>query len=84
LQPDTQKQINFKVSLLFVDDFEGSQSTIDMKPFAWAWPLHQIEMSSRYDFNGSANDLSYGFKSKMAWYSIDPIFYSKTCRGFYG
>jgi cell surface protein SprA len=33
---------------------------------------------SRYDFNANANDLSYGFKrSRLAWYSIDPIFYTK-------
>jgi hypothetical protein len=49
-------------------------------PFAWAWPLRQIEMQC-YDFNGSANDLSYGFKSKMAWYSIDPIFYTQRPAG---
>jgi cell surface protein SprA len=31
-----------------------------------------------YDFNANANDLSYGFKrSRLAWYSIDPILYSK-------
>jgi hypothetical protein len=33
---------------------------------------------SRYDFNANANDLSYGFKgSRLAWYSIDPIFYTQ-------
>jgi cell surface protein SprA len=30
------------------------------------------------DFDGSANDLSYGFKrAKMSWYTIDPILRSK-------
>jgi hypothetical protein len=33
---------------------------------------------SGYDFDGSANDLSYGFKrAKMSWYTIDPIFYAQ-------
>jgi hypothetical protein len=41
-----------------VDDFEGSQSTIDI------WHMLGIHMNalSTYDFNANSNDLSYGFK----------------------
>ena len=85
LQPDTPKADQFQgESTIYVDDFEGSQSTIDMRaPFAWSLAsTPDRNASSRYDFNGSANDLSYGFKrAKMAWYSIDPIFYTQRPAG---
>ena len=79
LKPDTPKFDQFKgESTLYVDDFEGSQSTIDMRS-AYAWSLASTpeeNTNSTYNFNAKANDLSYGFKrAKLAWYTIDPIFY---------
>lgn len=80
LEPENPKGNSFQgESTIYVDDFEGSQSTIDMRsPFAWklsSTPLNDAE--SQYDFNATANDLSYGFKrAKLAWYTIDPIFYT--------
>ena len=80
LEPDDPKGNSFQgESTIYVDDFEGSQSTIDMRsPFAWklsSTPMNDAD--SKYDFNANANDLSYGFKrAKLAWYTIDPVFYT--------
>ncbi|WP_418264764.1 cell surface protein SprA [Flavobacterium faecale] len=66
-------------STIYVDDFEGSQSTIDMRsPYAWSLSsTPDRSATSTYDFGASANDLTYGYKrAKLAWYSIDPIFYT--------
>ena len=85
LKPDSPKADQFQgESTIYVDDFEGSQSTIDMRsPYAWSLSSTPDKNSrSTYDFNGSANDLSYGFKrAKLAWYSIDPIFYTQKPSG---
>lgn len=80
LRPDTPRADNFNgESTLYVDDFEGSQTTIDMKS-ALSWNLSSVparETDSPYDFNENATDLSYGYKrAKLAWYMIDPIFFT--------
>lgn len=85
LKPDSPKADQFQgESTIYVDDFEGSQSTIDMRsPYSWSLsstPVNDAE--SMYNFNESANDLSYGFKrAKLSWYSIDPIFYTQKPSG---
>ncbi|WP_269685787.1 cell surface protein SprA [Flavobacterium lacustre] len=85
LKPDTPKADKFQgESTIYVDDFEGSQSTIDMRsPYSWSLsstPVNDAE--STYNFNESANDLSYGFKrGKLSWYSIDPVFYTQKPSG---
>ncbi|WP_367772158.1 cell surface protein SprA [Flavobacterium sp. WC2421] len=85
LKPDTPKADQFQgESTIYVDDFEGSQSTIDMRS-AYAWSLSSTpdrNTRSAYDFNANANDLSYGFKrAKLAWYTIDPVFYTQKPSG---
>jgi cell surface protein SprA len=79
LKPDTPKADRFQgESTIYVDDFEGSQTTIDMRsPLAWSLSSTPVnDAQSDYNFNESASDLTYGFKrAKLAWYSIDPIFY---------
>lgn len=60
----------------YIDDFEASQIPINLLS-----PLDWYEASTpRYEtndrFNGSSSDLSYNYKrAKLAWYSIDQIFY---------
>lgn len=80
LKPDTPKADKFDgESTVYVDDFEGSQTTIDMRsPFSWslasvpAWNA----TSNFADFGASLTTINYGFKrAKLAWYSIDPTFY---------
>ena len=85
LKPETPKNDSFQgEATIYVDDFEGSQSTIDMRS-AFAWSLASTPLNdsdSQYNFNGAANDLSYGHKrAKLAWYTIDPIFYTQKPSG---
>ncbi|HSN47526.1 MAG TPA: cell surface protein SprA, partial [Flavobacterium sp.] len=85
LQPEKPQGDSFQgEATIYVDDFEGSQSTIDMRS-AYAWSLSSTPLNdaeSQYNFNASANDLSYGFKrAKLAWYTIDPIFYTQKPTG---
>ena len=85
LKPDSPKADKFQgESTIYVDDFEGSQSTIDMRS-AYSWSLASTparNAKSNYNFNADANDLSYGFKrAKLSWYSIDPIFYTQKPSG---
>ena len=81
LKPDTPKADQFEgESTIYVDDFEGSQSTIDMRsPYAWSLssvPARDAE-SDYNDFGAGENSLAYGHKrSKLAWYSIDQTFFA--------
>ena len=86
LRPDSPKADNFGgESTIYVDDFEGSQTNIDLRsPFSWSLAstpeasIHTDDPAHNVDFGASANDLSYNFKrAKMSWYSIDPIFYAQ-------
>nr|MBP9792833.1 cell surface protein SprA [Flavobacterium sp.] len=75
LKPGVSKNDQFEgEATVYVDDFEGSQSTIDLKsPLAWTLA------SAPIGFGGEIpeEDLSYGYKrAKLSWYSIDPIFYT--------
>lgn len=69
----------------YIDDFEGSKSSIDLKNmgtwFLASTPQKQIQNDPVYGkmFPEAAQNtgLSYGFnRAKLAWYVIDPIFYS--------
>ncbi|MFY7810517.1 MAG: cell surface protein SprA, partial [Flavobacterium sp.] len=64
---------------IYVDDFEGTQNSIDVKsPLSWF--LSSIPVSnntSSYNFGENLSGLNKGFRrSKLAWYSIDPLFYT--------
>ena len=63
-------------SNVYIDDFEGAQTNIDIKGFN-SWKLSSIPYKN---FKGSEikdNDISSGFgRAKLSWYSIDPIFYA--------
>ena len=63
-------------SNVYIDDFEGAQTKIDIKGF-YSWKLSSVPYKN---FKGSEiknNEISRGFgRSKLAWYSIDPIFYA--------
>ncbi|NNK80045.1 MAG: cell surface protein SprA, partial [Flavobacteriales bacterium] len=57
----------------YVDDFEGSQSTIDLRNIS-QWRL----ASTPQLIPGASlvNDLSYGFRrAQLSWYVIDPLFF---------
>ena len=66
----------------YIDDFENSQSTIDIRSSA-AWflsstPTGNINNSGYFPEAFLTNDLAYGFnRAKLAWYVIDPLFSEK-------
>ena len=78
LFPGNAKAIT-KEGVAYIDDFEGSQSQIDMKSvFNWrlaSTPQHQP--NNFPEFNDSGNDLVYGYnRAKLSWYVIDPLFFN--------
>lgn len=89
LKPGAPRASNFDgVATVYIDDFEGSQSTIDLKT-PQAWTLSSVPVKATVgntldypNFNGLSSALDYGFKrAKLAWYSIDPIFYTQRPAG---
>ncbi len=60
----------------YIDDFEGAQSTIDLRSFT-AWNLATVPQGQPDLFpEATAMNLSARFKTaKIAWYVIDPYFY---------
>jgi cell surface protein SprA len=89
LKPDTPKADQFDgESTIYVDDFEGSQTNIDLRsPLSWALastPLVDTETEttgshpetpSPYNFKGDLTTLEYGSKrAKLSWYTIDPYY----------
>jgi cell surface protein SprA len=66
----------------YIDDFEGSKSTIDLKNMAFwflaSTPQKQTE-SALFPEAASNTGLAVGYnRAKLAWYIIDPIFYDET------
>ncbi len=83
LQPDTPKADQFQgEATVYVDDFEGSQTTIDMRsPLSWTLSsVPKWQSGVDYpDFGATQVDLQYGFKrAKLNWYTIDPTIYVQT------
>ena len=75
LLPGAPKVADFDgKATVYVDDFEASQTELDVKA-----PLSWFLSSSPIGFGGEqANgNLAYNYnRAKLAWYTIDPIFYS--------
>ncbi|MES2747775.1 MAG: cell surface protein SprA [Bacteroidota bacterium] len=89
LKPDSPKADKFDgESTIYIDDFEGSQTNLDMRS-PQSWTLSSTPEVPTFgsppaysDFGGSSSGLSYGFKrAKLSWYTIDPIFYTQTPGG---
>ncbi|MFZ4412371.1 MAG: cell surface protein SprA [Bacteroidales bacterium] len=69
----------------YIDDFEGSKSSIDMKNmgtwFLASTPQGQTQFNPQFNYPmfpeaAQSTGLSYGFnRAKLAWYVIDPMFY---------
>ena len=81
LKPGASKADQFNgEATSYIDDFEGSQSTIDMRS-PQAWSLASVPLEEGFDGDITTNEppvdaLNVGYKrAKMSWYSIDPIFY---------
>lgn len=72
LIPGTPRAIS-KEGISYVDDFEGSQSTIDLKNFS-SWKLASIphHQTDKFPEAELKNDLRAGFnRSHLSWYVID-------------
>ena len=89
LKPDSPTADKFNgESTVYVEDFEGSQTNIDLRsPYSWFLSSTPIRPTTGVipdylDFGGNSTALDYGFKrAKLAWYSIDPIFYAQRPTG---
>lgn len=70
----------------YVDDFEGSQSSIDLRS-PLSWNLASVPLEDGFDGNPdttepASDQLSVGFKrAKLSWYTIDPVFYTQPPTG---
>ena len=65
----------------YIDDFEGSQNAIDLKsPLSWFLSSTPADPTLGYTSGADPEDpinLQNGyFRSKLNWYTIDPIFYT--------
>jgi len=75
--PGHSRAINSDGGTSYIDDFEGSQSKIDLRAFI-SWNLASIPQGQPDLFpEGSiTNSLIGGFnRARFAWYIIDPLFY---------
>lgn len=62
-----------KEGIAYIDDFEGSQTSIDMKNFS-AW-VYSSTPSGRFEEGNFVNNRRYGFnRARLAFYVIDPLF----------
>ncbi|HPR58164.1 MAG TPA: cell surface protein SprA [Bacteroidales bacterium] len=66
----------------YIDDFEASKSTIDLKNMAY-WHLastpQKQENPGLFPEAAPGTGRSYGYnRAKLAWYIIDPLFYDET------
>ena len=83
LRPGTPRNADFEgESTSFIDDFEGAQALIDIRSsLGWSLASPPLEFLPGNELQGSSpqdpNNLLNGFgRAKVAWYTIDPIFYT--------
>lgn len=83
LDPGSPKNDDFNgESTTYLDDFEGAQSLIDIRSsLGWSLASTPLEFANGGQLSGSSPDdpqnLENGYgRAKMAWYFIDPIFYT--------
>ncbi|MBT5750392.1 MAG: cell surface protein SprA, partial [Flavobacteriales bacterium] len=71
----------------YIDDFESSRTSIDIRNMG-AWRMASLPLGAGQDiifqypeteFSGISENLKYGAKrAKLAWYTIDPLFFRST------
>ncbi|WP_420321572.1 cell surface protein SprA [Flagellimonas sp.] len=73
LKPNSPKNADFQgETTTYIDDFEGAQALIDIRS-SLGWTL----ASPPVEFLQDRTDIDVGYeRAKMAWYTIDPIFYT--------
>ena len=81
LQPGHPPQIGKGSSgTIYIDDFEGSTSSVDLRFPLTAWALASTPAGNGLFPEANLSDsLDYGFnRAKMAWYNIEPTLQDKT------
>lgn len=75
LIPGSPKVADFDgKTTVYVDDFEGSQTFLDIKaPLSWQLASTPIDFGGELENNNPAYNYN---RAKLAWYTIDPVFYS--------
>jgi cell surface protein SprA len=65
--------------LIFIDDFEGSRNSIDLRFPLIGWGLASTPQNNGLFPEATARDsLEYGFnRAKLAWYNIEPVLQDK-------
>ncbi|MFS4466925.1 cell surface protein SprA [Maribacter sp. 2210JD10-5] len=83
LKPNSPKNADFQgETTTYLDDFEGAQALIDIRSsLGWTLASTPLEFAPGGQLSGSEPEdpanLENGFgRAKMAWYTIDPIFYT--------
>ncbi|WP_419197719.1 T9SS outer membrane translocon Sov/SprA [Maribacter cobaltidurans] len=83
LKPNSPKNADFQgETTTYLDDFEGAQALIDIRgSLGWALASTPLEFAPGGQLSGSSPEdpanLENGYgRAKMAWYTIDPIFYT--------
>ncbi len=83
LKPNSPKNADFQgETTTYLDDFEGAQALIDIRAsLGWTLASTPLEFAPGGQLAGSSPEdpanLENGFgRAKMAWYTIDPIFYT--------
>ncbi|MFX0555463.1 cell surface protein SprA [Maribacter sp. CXY002] len=83
LKPNSPKNADFQgETTTYLDDFEGAQALIDIRAsLGWSLASTPLEFATGGQLAGSSPEdpanLENGFgRAKMAWYTIDPIFYT--------
>jgi cell surface protein SprA len=68
-----------KTGTAYIDDFEGSETSIDLKSFS-SWSLASTPQDvSLFPEASYTDNLKYGYnRAKLAWYVIDPLFLRNT------
>jgi len=80
LKPGHPKQIGAgNEGLIYVDDFEGTRNSIDLRfPFI-AWSLASTPQKNLFSEAISNDNLDYNKnRAKLAWYNIEPILQDRT------
>ena len=83
LRPNSPKNADFQgETTTYLDDFEGAQALIDIRAsLGWSLASTPLEFVPGGQLTGSSPEdpanLENGYgRAKMAWYTIDPIFYT--------
>ena len=80
LKPGHPPQIGKgSAGLIFIDDFEGSRSSIDLRFPLVGWGLASVPQGNGLFPEAALRDsLEYGFnRAKVAWYNIEPVLQDK-------